>query len=95
LLQQLLEIYYSTSIDLEERGSTAHQYKPGPQARYLVDKMADLEKTLLEAVNKLSEKMDVYDKRLTTLGSDIAKVQSQVDYPCSPSRCCRKNRFSW
>jgi type VII secretion effector (TIGR04197 family) len=41
--------------------------------------MSKSEKTLLEVVAKLSEKMDVYDKRITSLGSDLSKVQSQVD----------------
>jgi hypothetical protein len=36
--------------------------------------MVESEKTMLEVVNKLSEKMDSYDKRLTTMGSDITKV---------------------
>jgi prefoldin subunit 5 len=54
-------------------------YKPRPHARFLVDRMSESEKTLLEAVAKLSEKMDVYDKRITSLGSDLSKVQSQVD----------------
>jgi hypothetical protein len=40
--------------------------------------MAESE-NLLEEVNKLFEKMDLYDKQLTSLGSDIFKVQSQAD----------------
>jgi hypothetical protein len=35
---------------------------------------------LLEAMNKLVEKMDSYDKRLMSMGSDLSKVQSQVDW---------------
>jgi hypothetical protein len=54
-------------------------YKLSPQAHYMVDRMAESEKTLLEAVNKLSMKFDSYDKHLTSLGSNIANVQSQVD----------------
>jgi peptidoglycan hydrolase CwlO-like protein len=56
-----------------------HFYKPGPQVRYRVERMIESAKTLLHAVAKLSEKMDSYDKRITSLGSDLAKVQSQVD----------------
>jgi hypothetical protein len=41
--------------------------------------MAESKQTLLDALNQLSEKMDSYDQRLTTLGSDLSKVQSQVD----------------
>jgi hypothetical protein len=54
-------------------------YKHGPQVRYLVEKMSDSEKHLLDVVTKLSEKIDAYDRRLTSMGSDIAKVHSQVD----------------
>jgi formyltetrahydrofolate synthetase len=56
-----------------------NSYKPSPQMRYLVEKMTDSEKTLLEAITKLFEKMDIYDKRITSMGSDLSKVQSQVD----------------
>jgi hypothetical protein len=41
--------------------------------------MAELEKILIDAMNKLSEKMDGYDKHFSTIGFDISKVQSQVD----------------
>jgi hypothetical protein len=57
-----------------EVGSTVESYKPGPRARYLDAKMSDSEKTLLDAVNKLSEKFDSYDKRLTIMGSDLSKI---------------------
>jgi hypothetical protein len=59
--------------------STVQVYKPGPQARYLVDQMTESEKHVFEAVGKLSEKMDMYDKRLTVFGSEMSKVQSQMD----------------
>jgi hypothetical protein len=62
-----------------EVGRTASSYKPGPQGCYLVDRMSDFEKTLLEAISKLSEKFDLYDKRLTYIGSDVSKVQALVD----------------
>jgi hypothetical protein len=41
----------------------------------LVDKMTDSEKTLLEAISKLSKKFDVYDKRLTSMGSDVSRYK--------------------
>jgi hypothetical protein len=44
--------------------------------RYLVAKMSGSEKIILEAMNKLTERFDSYDKRITTLGSNLAKVQS-------------------
>jgi hypothetical protein len=70
---------FLSGFRLEEETKTANQYKLGPQARYLVDKMAESEQTLLEAVNQLSTKMDSYDQCLTTLGSNMSKVQPQVD----------------
>jgi hypothetical protein len=51
-------------------------YKPGPQVHYLVAQMAESEKKVLEVVHKLSEKMDDYNKRLTSLSSGVSKVQS-------------------
>jgi hypothetical protein len=38
--------------------------------------MADSEKTVLDAIAKLTEKVDAYDKRLTVMGSNISNVQS-------------------
>jgi hypothetical protein len=57
-------------------GSTDSSYKPGLQAWYLVVRMSELEKTLLEVMNKLSVRFDSYDRHITTLCSDLAKVQS-------------------
>jgi hypothetical protein len=57
----------------------ANPYQPSPQARYIVETMFESEKNLLEAVHKLTEKINAQDKRLTTLGSVFSKVQSQVD----------------
>jgi hypothetical protein len=65
-------------LDQVEIGRTMSSYKPRPQARYLVDRMTNSEKTLLEAISKLYEKFDSYDKRLTSLGSNVSKVQAQV-----------------
>jgi hypothetical protein len=59
--------------------NTTSSYKPSPQARYLVEKMSKSEKNLVEAVNRLAAKMDSYDQRFTSLGSDISKIPSQVD----------------
>jgi hypothetical protein len=39
----------------------ASSYKLGPQDCYLVEKMSELEKNLVEAVNRLAAKMDSYD----------------------------------
>jgi hypothetical protein len=57
----------------------AASYKPSPQLRFLVVKMSDPEKKSLEAVQRFSEKMVVQDKCLTSLGTDLSKVQSQMD----------------
>jgi hypothetical protein len=46
---------------------------------YLVDKMAESKKTLIDAMNKLSEKIDGYDNHVSSISSDVSKVQSQVD----------------
>jgi hypothetical protein len=59
--------------------STVTLYKHGPQVSYQVKKMYNSDKHLLDVVTKLSEKMDAYDRLLTLMGSDIVKVQSQVD----------------
>jgi hypothetical protein len=56
--------------------NTVNPYKPGPQVHYLVAQMAESEKKVLEVVHKLSEKMDDYNKRLTSLSSGVSKVQS-------------------
>jgi hypothetical protein len=67
------------SVWLEDRQHTTHSYKPSPQAQYLVERMTELDKTLLDVVTKLSKKMDSYEKCITSLSSDLAKVQSQVN----------------
>jgi hypothetical protein len=71
----------------------ASSYKPGPQAPYLVDKMTDSEKTLLEAISKLSEKLDVYGKRLTSMGSNVSKVQAQVYLSMSSMQALQKEQI--
>jgi hypothetical protein len=57
----------------------ASSYKPGPQALFLVDRMSKLETKLLEAVTRISERLDSFDKCITSMGSDAAEVQSQMD----------------
>jgi predicted nucleic acid-binding Zn-ribbon protein len=72
---------YGSSLGWIDRSSdtTTTSYKPKPQARYLVDKMSESEAKLVDAVTRLSEKMESYDKQIMTLGSDMSKLQSQVD----------------
>jgi hypothetical protein len=55
-------------------GNTASSYNPGPLVQYLVEKMVESKQNLVEVVNRLSVKIDSYDKRITALGSDISKV---------------------
>jgi hypothetical protein len=66
------EFFYSSAtsfwLDQPSRiSSTVLPYKPGPQARYLVDKMAESEKTLIDAANRLSEKLDGYGKSFSAI----------------------------
>jgi formyltetrahydrofolate synthetase len=68
-------------------------YRPGPQARYLVDQMMESEKHVLEVVGKLSEKMDMYDKHLTAFGSEMSKVQSQVDLAMKSIQVLQKEQL--
>jgi hypothetical protein len=51
-------------------------YRPGPHEQYLVKEMSESEEHLLEVVNKLAERFDSYDKRMTVLSSNISKVKS-------------------
>jgi hypothetical protein len=55
-------------------GNIASSCNPGPQVQYLVEKMVESKQNLVEVVNRLSVKIDSYDKRITALGSDISKV---------------------
>jgi hypothetical protein len=52
--QRSIKIYYLGWLCLEEEDKTMAVYKPGPQDRYLIDRMADSEKSNLKALNKLT-----------------------------------------
>jgi hypothetical protein len=54
--------------------------------------MAESEKTLIDVVNRLSEKLDGYDKRFSSISSDISKVQSQVDLAMHSIRVLQKEQ---
>jgi hypothetical protein len=54
--------------------------------------MAESEKTLIDVVNRLSEKLDGYDKRFSSISSDISKVQSQVDLTMHSIRVLQKEQ---
>jgi hypothetical protein len=57
----------------------------------LVDRMS--ESKLLEDMNKLFEKLDSYDKRLTSMGSDLSKVHHNLITRYALFRSCRRNKF--
>jgi hypothetical protein len=59
-------------------GSTAMPYKPGPQARYLVAKMAESEKSVVDALSTLTEQMLSLEKKVDSHGTDLRKV-AKVD----------------
>jgi hypothetical protein len=54
-------------------------YKPGPQAHYLVEKMAASEKTVVDALSALTEKLASLEKKVDSYGGDLGKVQEKVD----------------
>jgi hypothetical protein len=57
--------------------------------------MYDSEKNILEAMSKLSEQMQSYDKRLTSMGSDLAKVQSQMELSMKLIQPFTRNMCGW
>jgi hypothetical protein len=58
--------------------STA-MYKPGLQAHYLVKKMAEFEKTVIDAISALTEKLVTPEKNMDSYGGDLIHVQEKVD----------------
>jgi hypothetical protein len=54
-------------------------YKPGPQARYLVGKMAESEKALVSAISSLTEKLASLEKSVASYGAELGQVQTKVD----------------
>jgi hypothetical protein len=54
-------------------------YKPGPLACYLVEKMAVLEKMVVDALSALMEKLFSLEKKVDSYGGDLGKVQEKVD----------------
>jgi hypothetical protein len=55
------------------------QYKPGPQAHFLVERMAESEKTVLEVLSKLTDKMTSVERKLESYHGDLTAVQTKVD----------------
>jgi hypothetical protein len=53
-------------------------YKPGPQVCFLVEKMADSEKTIVDALSALTEKLTSLEKKVDSYGGDLGRVQVKV-----------------
>jgi hypothetical protein len=49
-------------------------YEPGPPARFLVDRMAEVEKTVLDALSALTEKLVVLEKKVDSYSGEVGKV---------------------
>jgi hypothetical protein len=54
-------------------------YKPRPQACYLVEKMAESEKALVDAISALMEKMASLEKSVVSYKAELGQVQMKVD----------------
>jgi hypothetical protein len=64
---------------LGEEITMAAPYKPGPQARFLVDKMAELEKSIQEVLTRLAPYLDAIECMVDGTLADFRKVQEKVD----------------
>jgi flagellin-like hook-associated protein FlgL len=69
------------SINLEE-GATG-SYKPGPQAWFLVSRMEQLEKSLLNSIAKLIEQLHSMDQKVDKFSGELGAVQTKVDLAMS------------
>jgi hypothetical protein len=49
-------------------------YEPGPPACFLVDRMAEVEKTVLDALSALTEKLVVLEKKVDSYSGEVGKV---------------------
>jgi hypothetical protein len=47
-------------------------YNPGPQACYLVEKMAELEKTVVEAISVHTKKLVTLEKKMDSYGGELS-----------------------
>jgi hypothetical protein len=54
-------------------------YEPGPQVHYLVERMAESEKAVVEALSALTEKLASLEKEVDSYGGDLRRVQTKVD----------------
>jgi hypothetical protein len=54
--------------------STVAQYKPSPQAHFLVEQMAELEKSVLEALSALVDMMTSMETKIESYRGDLTAV---------------------
>jgi methyl-accepting chemotaxis protein len=64
---------------LEEDFTTVAAYKPGPQARYLVDKMAESMKNIHDALSQLTSLLASIEKKVDNMTVDLGKVREKVN----------------
>jgi hypothetical protein len=60
---------------LEEQIKTTALYKPGPQARYLVVKMVELEKSIQEVLSKLTSQLVSIEKKVDGNTANLSTVR--------------------
>jgi hypothetical protein len=58
-------------------------YKPGPQACFLIDKMAGSEKSIQEVLTKLVAHLDSIERKVDLTTVDLGKVHEKVDLTMS------------
>jgi hypothetical protein len=58
--------------------NTTGSYKPGPQARFLVEQMEQTEKQLLDSIAKLAEHLQSVEGKVDKFAGDLEAVQSKV-----------------
>jgi hypothetical protein len=64
---------------LEEEIKTVVDYKPGLQARFLIDRMAESEKSLHEALSKLTSQLPFIEKKVDGNSTDLGTVREKVN----------------
>jgi hypothetical protein len=64
---------------LEEEFTTVVAYKPDPQARYLIDKMAESKKNIHDTLSQLTSQLASIEKKVDNMVVDPGKVQEKVN----------------
>jgi CII-binding regulator of phage lambda lysogenization HflD len=71
-------------------------YKPGLQAHYLVDKMMESEKSIHEALSRLTSQLVTIERKVDSNTTDLGQVREKVDLVMTTiSVLSRRNRFRW